>query len=76
MTKAVCPPQNSYRSNRKRDGRNTSEIPTLIFAVAVAKFRQFACLNLLGYFHLAVKYTKEETKTNKQNQETCPLNLF
>lgn len=48
----------------------------LVSTNAVAKLEQFACLNLPGYFCLAVKYAKEETKLNKQNQETCPLNLF
>lgn len=76
--KAVCPPQNRYKSNRNGDGETLlkSLHSYLVSTDAVAKLGQFACLNLPGYFHLAVKYAKEQTKTNKQSQETYPLNLF
>lgn len=52
MSKAFCPPQRNYKSNRNRDGRNTSEIPALVFGVhrCRCKIWQFACLNLPGYF--------------------------
>lgn len=42
----------------------------LVSTDVVAKLEQFACLNLPGYFPLADKYAKEETKTNKTRRLT------